>query len=69
MVHNIKVIQLLKDEVEDLNEALPNFQRVRNFVLCPTEWTTTAGELTTTLKPVRSVLERHYEKEIEKMYQ
>ena len=69
MVHNIKVMQLLKEEIEKLNQPLSNFQRIRNFVLCPTEWSTEAGELTATLKPVRVVLESHYEKEIEKMYQ
>lgn len=68
MIHNIKVMTLLKAEVEKLNEALQNFQRVRNFVLCAHEWSTENGEITATLKPVRTVLESRYKTEIEKMY-
>jgi long-chain acyl-CoA synthetase len=68
MVHNIKVIAKFKAEVERLNEGLPNFQRVRDFVLCHEDWTLEKGELTTTLKPVRQSLMENYKKEIEKMY-
>ena len=68
MVHNIKVIAKLQQEVNQLNEELPNFERVRNFVLCHQEWSMASGEITTTLKPVRTTLMEHYEKEIEKMY-
>jgi long-chain acyl-CoA synthetase len=68
MVHNIKVRALLDAEVRTLNESLPNVERVRNFVLCHEAWSAENGELTTTFKPVRRVLEEHYEGEIEKMY-
>ena len=68
MVHNIKVKRLMDTEVERLNSSLQNFQRVRNYVLCPREWSAERGEITATLKPVRKVLEQHYQKEIEKMY-
>lgn len=68
MVHNIKVIAKLKQEVDQLNETLPNFQRVRRFFLCPVEWSAEKGELTHTLKPIRRILEFHYQNEIEKMY-
>ena len=68
MVHNIKVKRLMDTEVERLNSSLQNFQRVRNYVLCPREWSADRGEITATLKPVRKVLEQHYRKEIEKMY-
>ncbi len=69
MVHNIKVRARLAKEVEALNETLPNFERVRNFILCHEDWTPENGEMTATLKPVRRVLEDHYRGEIEKMYQ
>jgi long-chain acyl-CoA synthetase len=68
MVHNIKVISKIKAEVEVLNQALPNFQQVKGFVLCPQEWSTENGEITATLKPVRKVLEMNYQVEIEKVY-
>ena len=68
MVHNIKVRAKLQQEVDALNEELPNFESVRDFVLCHQEWSMESGEITATLKPVRKTLLDHYEKEIEKMY-
>ena len=69
MVHNIKVRAKLQEEVDRLNEELPNFQRVKNFVLCPEEWTIETGEITNSLKPVRHTLVEHYQSDIEKMYE
>ena len=58
----------MQNEIDQLNEDLPNFQRVRNFVICHEEWTVERGEITNTLKPVRHLLVEHYKVEIEKMY-
>jgi long-chain acyl-CoA synthetase len=68
MVHNIKVRARIQTEMDAINETLPNFKRVRNFVLCHQEWTPDAGEVTHTLKPKRLVLLNNFAKEIEKMY-
>jgi long-chain acyl-CoA synthetase len=68
MVHNIKVRGFLQHEVDKLNELLPGYQRIRNFIVCPVEWSVENNELTNTLKPIRKNLEQHYQKEIEKMY-
>jgi long-chain acyl-CoA synthetase len=69
MVHNIKVRAKFQQEVSKLNESLENIEQVKNFVLCPEDWTTERGELTNTLKPVRQKLMSNYESEIEKMYE
>ena len=68
MVHNIKVRAKLHGEVSMLNDGLPNFERVKDFVICHQEWSTENGEITATQKPVRKTLMDHYAKEIEKMY-
>lgn len=68
MVYNIKVRTKLQQEIDRLNEDLPNYQRVKDFVMCHQDWTIEAGELTNTLKPVRHLLMEHYQKEIDKMY-
>ena len=68
MVHNIKVRAKMQTEIDLVNESLPNFKRIRNFVLCHEEWSTEAGEITHTLKPKRRVLLDKFSKEIEKMY-
>ncbi len=68
MVHNIKVRAKFQEEIDSLNESLPNVERMKNFVLCHEDWTIDRGELTTTMKPVRRILEENYKAEIEKMY-
>ncbi|HCR55056.1 MAG TPA: long-chain fatty acid--CoA ligase [Cytophagales bacterium] len=68
MIHNIKVINHFKAEIDALNTALPNFRQVRGFVLCAKDWSADEGEITHTMKPVRRVLENNYETEINKMY-
>lgn len=69
MVHNIKVRAKFQQEVDMLNESLPNVEQVKNFVLCPQDWSIDRGELTNTLKPVRPKLMSNYNADIEKMYQ
>jgi long-chain acyl-CoA synthetase len=68
MIHNIKVKALLQSEMDQFNEELPNYKRIRNFVLCHEEWTVETGEMTTSLKPIRKTLQHNNSKEIEKMY-
>ena len=69
MIHNIKVRARYEQEIEKLNESLPNVEQVKNFVLCPQDWTVERGELTNTLKPVRQKLVENYKAEIEKIYE
>ncbi len=68
MVHNIKVAALLKNEIDQRNETLPNYKRVRNFTLCHKEWTTETGGITSTYKIKRGELAGIFKKEIDKMY-
>lgn len=68
MIHNIKVIDKFQSEINILNGELPNFKQIKGFVLCPKEWSAEEGEITHTLKPVRTVLEKKYANEIEKIY-
>lgn len=68
MVHNIKVRAKYESEIDTLNQSLPNVEQIKNFVLCPQDWSIERGELTATLKPVRQKLMDNYQAEIEKMY-
>ncbi|MBX2962214.1 MAG: long-chain fatty acid--CoA ligase [Cyclobacteriaceae bacterium] len=68
MVYNIKVREKFEQEIDLLNEEFPNYQRIKDFILCHQDWTIESGELTTTLKPVRHLLMEHYQKEIDRMY-
>ncbi|NOT73968.1 MAG: long-chain fatty acid--CoA ligase [Cyclobacteriaceae bacterium] len=69
MVHNIKVRARFQEEIDALNNNLPNVERIRNFTLCHEDWSIEKGELTTTLKPVRRLLEENYKGEVTKMYE
>lgn len=68
MVYNIKVRARMQQEIDMLNEALPNIERIKDFVLCHQDWTLESGELTPTLKPIRLRIMDHYKADIEKMY-
>jgi long-chain acyl-CoA synthetase len=68
MVHNIKVIRKMQEEVDRLNEKLQSHERVRKFILSESEWTVENKELTTSFKPRRQHLLEKHAKEIQKMY-
>lgn len=68
MVYNIKVRAKLQQEIDMLNEELQPVERIRDFVLCHSDWTTESGELTATLKPIRVRLLENYKSEVEKLY-
>ena len=68
MVHNIKVIQKFQQELDRLNETLANYKRVQKFILSDVEWASETGELTTSLKMIRTKLFEKYADEIEKLY-
>ena len=68
MVHNIKVIQKMQQEVDGLNAALQNYQRVQKFILSETDWTMESGELTASFKMIRGRLMEKYKAELEKLY-
>ncbi|MEO5583268.1 MAG: long-chain fatty acid--CoA ligase [Saprospiraceae bacterium] len=68
MVHNIKVRALFDMDIDRLNQEVASHERVRNYVLCPQDWTVENGEMTATLKPIRDSLITHYQKAIEDMY-
>lgn len=68
MVHNIKVIKKIQDEVDHLNETLQGFERIKQFILSEEEWTVENKDLTTSFKPRRARLLEKHRNEIEKMY-
>jgi len=68
MIHNIKVRAKFQEEIDKLNDELPNVERIKNFVLCHQDWTIENGEVTPTLKPIRTVILENFKNEIEKMY-
>lgn len=68
MIHNIKVVAKMKEEIDRLNEPLENFKRVKKFVLSDVEWTAEGGQLSASFKTMRTKLLEKYQGEIEKLY-
>jgi long-chain acyl-CoA synthetase len=68
MVHNIKVIKKIQEEIDRLNEQLQGFERVKKFILSEEEWTVENKDLTTSFKPRRARLLEKHKTEIEKLY-
>ena len=68
MVHNIKVIRKIQEEVDRLNETFQGFERIKKFILSEEEWTVENKDLTTSFKPRRTKLLEKHKIEIEKMY-
>ncbi|MCB9279642.1 MAG: long-chain fatty acid--CoA ligase [Lewinellaceae bacterium] len=67
MVHNIKVIERIGEEIDRINAGLPNYKRIRKFHLTADEWTQENGSYTVSQKKIRKKLLAQYAKEIEKM--
>ncbi|MCB0611307.1 MAG: hypothetical protein KDD12_26535, partial [Lewinella sp.] len=67
MVHNIKVIERIGEEIDRINAGLPNYKRIRKFHLTAVEWTQENGSYTVSQKKIRKKLLAQYAKEIEKM--
>lgn len=69
MVHNIKVIQKMQEEVDQRNQSLEGFKQVKKFILADDEWTVESKQLTASFKLIRARLMDKYQAEIEKLYQ
>ena len=68
MIHNIKVVQKIQHEIDQLNAQLPGYQCIRKFILVDAEWTIENGAMTTSFKLLRDNIIDSYKKEIEKLY-
>ncbi len=59
-----QVRELFKKELESANKQLPEFERVKKFVILPCTWSQETGEITPTLKVKRRVIREKFAKEI-----
>jgi len=59
------IFQALLDEI---NEHLAQFEKIKRFALLPREMTIEGGELTPTLKVRRKIVEQHWAAVIEQLY-
>ena len=68
MLASPAVYKLVERKVNELQEGLAGYEKVKRFTLLPEEFSMERGELTNTLKVKRRVVAEHYADAIEKMY-
>lgn len=69
LLSNARIIDLINRQVDKYTAELAKFEKVKKVALLEHELTTESGELTPTLKPRRSVIEKKYEAVIDRLYQ
>ena len=69
MIKDKEVITLFRKEIDRLNKNLGDYERVQRFELLPSDWSVGKGEITSTMKIRREVIQRHYKAQIEQLFQ
>lgn len=69
LCHNVKVVKMIAERIETLQQGLAGYEQVKRFTLLANPFTMESGELTNTLKVRRNVVCKNYAAEIEKMYE
>jgi len=68
MLRRPDVVALVQRAIDDLNERLAQFERIKRFQLLSTTFSVETGELTPTLKVKRRVIEERYRAVIDELY-
>ncbi|HEV2400331.1 MAG TPA: long-chain fatty acid--CoA ligase [Candidatus Sulfotelmatobacter sp.] len=68
LVANPKVQSLFESVVEEINQNLARFEKLKRVIIVPDEFTPENGVMTPTLKLKRRVIEERYKKQIDELY-
>ena len=68
MVNSDKIRDFYKEKLDEIQKGLSGFEKVKKFVLMPSEFEIGSGEITPTLKVKRNVVLQKYAALIDKMY-
>ena len=69
LLSNPRIVDLVQRQVDKYTTELAQFEKVKKVVLLEKELTTESGDLTPTLKPRRSVIEKKYASVIDRLYE
>ena len=69
LCRNRQVNAMMRERIETLQQRLAPYEQIKRFTLLPHHFSMESGELTNTLKLKRSVVNRHYQDGIDKMYE
>lgn len=68
LVKKKEILDLYKEKINEIQQHLSDFEKVKKFTLMPAEFEIGAGEITPTLKIKRNIVLKKYADIIEKMY-
>ncbi len=68
LVNSDKIKEFYQQKIDEIQHALPGFEKVKKFILLPAAFEIGTGEITPTLKVKRNVVTVNYAHHIEKMY-
>ncbi|MFZ1981235.1 MAG: long-chain fatty acid--CoA ligase [Smithella sp.] len=68
LVENEKVKELIKKQVDEVNETLPRYEQIKYYKVLDKAFSVETGELTPTLKLKRRIVFEKYKDEIESLY-
>ena len=68
LLNNPKVVDLIHRQIEKSAPDLAKYERIKKVALLGKEMTVESGELTPTLKPRRTIIEKKYADVIDKLY-
>jgi long-chain acyl-CoA synthetase len=68
LIANAKVQAFYEEAVEDINENLARFEKLKRVLLVADEFSADNGALTPTMKLRRRVIEERYRKQIDELY-
>ncbi|WP_312819113.1 AMP-dependent synthetase/ligase [Kaistella carnis] len=68
IVKSEKIKEFYREKIEEIQKNLAGFEKVKKFVLMPSEFEMTSGEITPTLKVKRNVIMQKYADIINGMY-
>lgn len=68
LLRDPKLIEMIMKEIDELQADLASYEQIKRITLLPSHFSLEKGEITNTLKVRRSVVAKHYAKEIEAMY-
>lgn len=69
LLGDARIIDLIERQVEKFTTGLARFEKIKKIALLKQEFSVEGGELTPTLKPRRSVIDKKYAAVIERLYQ
>ena len=69
LLKNNEIMELFREHIDTLQQQFAHYEQIKKFTLLPEPFSMAKGELTNTLKIKRSVLNKNYAAEIEKMYE